>query len=546
VRNRRKIPLATGFFAGYLLLAWLCHVRPAFAPGITPWHPQTGLALAFLLACGPSWSVWVGLTALTSELLLVDPAVPVNGKILAAGCIALGYAGLAVWLRALLPGTVLRTTGDAARIAGAAGVVTLLVAAAYVASYLSVVAMPRGDALRGIARYWLADVNGVLMLTPLLALRERYADSAAPARRRVEVLSQFSLVLALPWMILSLPDVDQLRFFYLLFVPVIWIALRWNWTGALPAVIVIQSMLILAAEAEVHTPRFVDLQFLLLTLSLSALLLGAVVAERRRSEVQLREREIALSRAMRFAVAGELASALAHELNQPITALVSYLNASEMMANAAGPEDPRLRATLRKAGNEAIRAADVLHRLRNLYIGGVSRRDPVDVLALCHAMPLPPLTPIGCVPHRCVSRSRPMRPCHRSWPTRRSSRSSCTTCSRTRSTRPLRMSGRTGASPCAWPSARPSQSRWRIPAPASLRRSRSSCSSPSSAASRMAWDWGSPSAAPSRVRAAATSLRARVRVSVARCFPLLFRFPLRQHRSAHESTTRRGPDCVRR
>jgi C4-dicarboxylate-specific signal transduction histidine kinase len=89
---------------------------------------------------------------------------------------------------------------------------------------------------------------------------------------------------------------------------------------------------------------------------------------------------------MRFAVAGELASALTHELNQPITALVSYLNASEMLANAGGAEDPRLRTTLRKAGNEAIRAADVLHRLRNLYIGGLSRRDPVDVVALCHAV----------------------------------------------------------------------------------------------------------------------------------------------------------------
>ena len=386
MKHARPVLLTLGFVAAYLLLARLSYVRPAFAPGITPWHPQAGLALAFLLITGPRWGAWVALAALAVQLWLVNPALPLGGKLLAAGCIGLGYSGLASWLRTLLPGRILRSTADGARIAGAAGGVTLLVAVAYVASYVLFDAMPPGDALRGIARYWLADLNGILMLTPLLALRERSGESAGLAGRRIEVMLQFFLVLALPWMILSLPNVEQLRFFYLLFVPVIWIALRWNWRGALPAVIVIQAMLILAAEAEVHTPRFVDLQFLLLTLSLSALLLGAVVAERRRSEIQLREREIALSRAMRFAVAGELASALAHELNQPITALVSYLNASEMLANTGGPEDPRLRTTLRKAGNEAIRAADVLHRLRNLYIGGLSRRDPVDVVALCHAV----------------------------------------------------------------------------------------------------------------------------------------------------------------
>jgi len=103
--------------------------------------------------------------------------------------------------------------------------------------------------------------------------------------------------------------------------------------------------------------------------------------------MELREREAALSRAMRFAVAGELASSLAHELNQPITALVSYLNASEILASTPpGQDDARLPATLRKAAHEAIRASDVLHRLRNLYIGGRSRRDPVDIGTLCTAV----------------------------------------------------------------------------------------------------------------------------------------------------------------
>jgi len=88
---------------------------------------------------------------------------------------------------------------------------------------------------------------------------------------------------------------------------------------------------------------------------------------------------------MRFAVAGELASALAHELNQPITALVSYLNAAQILATPRAA-DERLQSTLQKATSEAIRASDVMHRLRNLYIGGRSRREPVDIPSLCEAV----------------------------------------------------------------------------------------------------------------------------------------------------------------
>jgi len=383
---RRKLLLAAGFFAGYQLLAWLCHARPVLAPGITPWHPQAGLTLALLLALGPRWSVLVALAAFVSDLWLIRTPAPGLARLAAAACVGLGYAGLATLLRTLLPGMAIRTTADAARLAAAAGGMTLLIAVGYVGAYVLGGFVPVIDTLRGIARYWLADFNGVLMLAPLLALRERQADTSGFARRRLEVALQFSMVLVLPWIILSLPDSEQLRFFYLLFVPVIWIALRWNWIGALPAVIVIQSVLILAAEADIHTPRFVDLQFLMLVLGLTALLLGAVVAERRRSELQLRERELALSRAMRFAVAGELASALTHELNQPITALVSYLDASELLVDMPAPEDARLRGTLRKASDEALRASDVLHRLRNFYISGLSRRDSVDLAALCQAV----------------------------------------------------------------------------------------------------------------------------------------------------------------
>ncbi len=384
MRTTRRIALAAAYLALYLLLEWVSYARPVLAPGITPWHPQAGLTLAFLVVVGPEWCVVTIAGALLSQTIL-HPGVGSSVIALAGSAwIALVFGLLAMLARRALSPRAIRSTVDAARFAGLVGALTLVGAAGFVGLYIAFGAVPAEDATRGIARYWLADMNGVLMLTPLLLAGDPRTHLLPLIRGRVrEIAIQLVLVAAILAVIFALPDNEQLRFFYLLFVPVIWIALRWD-LGALLAVLAIQTGLILAAEAELHTPRFIDTQLLMLTLSLTALLLGSVVAERRRSQLQLRERDAGLARAMRFAVAGELASATAHELNQPMTALVSYLNAAEILAATPG-DDERLRATVRKAAQEALRAADVLHRLRNFYIAGRSRRDQVNLEELCRA-----------------------------------------------------------------------------------------------------------------------------------------------------------------
>jgi PAS domain S-box-containing protein len=306
------------------------------------------------------------------------------------------------------------------------------------------------------------------------------------------------VILVVLWIIFGLAVTDKLRFFYPLFVPVVWIALRWGLPGAMLALLASQIGVIVGAQDESRSPPLIDLQFLVLTLGMTALLLGAVVTERarvlrrvatreaeqrallsmspdailavdsednvrisnpaavrlfgeragaqkeprlsellpdfklqspegratlearrgdgisfpaeiawarldtsanegflvtvrdatdrRRAEARLRERDTALARAMRFAVAGELASALAHELNQPITALVSYLRASEILAAPFATEDERLKTTLGKAAQEAIRASEVLRRLRDFYRSGAFKRESVNIQAMCNAV----------------------------------------------------------------------------------------------------------------------------------------------------------------
>src|SRR5262249_34887824 len=121
---------------------------------------------------------------------------------------------------------------------------------------------------------------------------------------------------------------------------------------------------------------------------ITALFLGALASERETATRRIRHQDTALQRSMRFATAGQLASALAHELNQPMTALVSYVRAAELMAEPLGRGDERLRDTLHKAGAEASRAAAVLRRLREFYRGEAARLKRTDAVAVCRRVAL--------------------------------------------------------------------------------------------------------------------------------------------------------------
>lgn len=376
------LPVAV-YLVLYVALAWLSYARPALKPEITPWNPQTGLTVAFLLVYGPRFWPAAVIAAFLSDVLISSGDVAIPLSIAACVWIGLIYGGLAAVLQRLDAAGPVITARAAGRMAIATFVAASVVAIGYVGIFVAAGEVSSADAMRGISRYGLADINGILMLTPLLVLMRRFRENVGVLRShwREATLQGASLLITLI-VVFFLPAADQLRFFYLLFVPIIWIALRWRIRGALLAVLAIQVGLIAAARAEIHTPRFLDLQVLLLTLTLTALLLGAVVAERAAILHRLRERDAELARATRFAVAGELTSALAHELNQPITALVSYLRASDILASRQANADPQLRATLEKSVNEAMRASDVLRKLRDFYRSGTVKRERIDFVAL--------------------------------------------------------------------------------------------------------------------------------------------------------------------
>ncbi len=383
--RRRLLPLlaAAGYVCSYLALDWISYVQPVLKLGITPWNPQAGLTLAFLAVAGPAYVPATAVAALLSELLVrATPMAPASmvAASLASLSIALGYGLAAVALRRRLLLVPPATPGAAASLIGIAAGTSLAVACGYVALMFAAGLLPSSALASATARYWVGDLNGVLTVTPLLLALPRWREGVAAVRRRHrEVLLQATALLVCVLLVLGLQATDELRFFYPLFVPVIWVAVRWGVPGAMLATLAVQIGLIAAVQGGPANAPLLDLQFLLLTLSMTALVLGAVVTGRLAAEARLRERDAALGRAMRFAVAGELASSLTHELNQPITALVSYLRAAEILSTPLAQQDARLAQTLNKAASEAIRAADVLKRLRDFYRGGAAPPERVRI-----------------------------------------------------------------------------------------------------------------------------------------------------------------------
>jgi two-component system sensor kinase FixL len=100
------------------------------------------------------------------------------------------------------------------------------------------------------------------------------------------------------------------------------------------------------------------------------------LTDRQKTEARLQELQGELVHVSRLTAMGEMASALAHELNQPLSAIANYLRGSRRLLDRGDPADlPRLSEALDKAADQALRAGEVIHRLRDFVgRGEIERR----------------------------------------------------------------------------------------------------------------------------------------------------------------------------
>src|SRR4029079_3509863 len=101
-------------------------------------------------------------------------------------------------------------------------------------------------------------------------------------------------------------------------------------------------------------------QALMVVLTLTGLAVGVLVSEQQRTQQHLRITQEPLTRAFRLGSMGEFAAALAHEINQPLTAVANYARIARSASSGAAAS-----AAVDRVIDQVDRVAEVVRRLRN-------------------------------------------------------------------------------------------------------------------------------------------------------------------------------------
>jgi two-component system sensor histidine kinase DctS len=109
------------------------------------------------------------------------------------------------------------------------------------------------------------------------------------------------------------------------------------------------------------------------------LAVGEDITQRRRAEEYVRERQAEMAHFARVTSMGELATGLAHELNQPLTAINIYADSCIQLYRSGQEDKEQLYSILERIAQQAQRAASIVQNLRQFLSKGDSHRAPTDI-----------------------------------------------------------------------------------------------------------------------------------------------------------------------
>lgn len=364
--GRGALPRTALFFVGYVALAWISFVYPMRGVNITPWNPQAALAVALLFVHPGTWPVvWAAVAC--GEAIVGTERIPFAALVVSTGALAAGYgviaAGMRRWLRPDLQVIGRRTAVMFLALAGGGALIASILRAVALWA-MGVVPVDRVPAV--VHRASIGDGVGLIVMLPvLLVLSSARHRALTHSMLRSGEAWLIALVTAVAMLgVFQQAPPEQFKLFYLLFVPVVWAATRFGAVGAVWAAALVQGLLIIALQSGQYLPLTVfEFQLLVAALTSVGVLLGAIVDERQAAEEALRA-------SLRLAAAGDMAAALAHELNQPLTAMATYARASQILARRLEGQDPGAHAMLDvadKLAAEAARAGEVVNRLRRFF-----------------------------------------------------------------------------------------------------------------------------------------------------------------------------------
>ncbi len=361
--------IGLAYLASYVALDWGSYVQPFGQFSITPWNPHTGLSFALILLCGARFTPLLFVAPFLADLVVRQLPAPLPVGLLLWLVVGVGYSAATILLLNGRYDFQLRLPRlyDVWMLLLVATLSTVLVAFVYALILAAADMIAWSDFYTAARRQWIGDLIGIAVITPFALL------TAAGRRLKVtwETLAQLATMCAALWTIFLGSDAPELYRFYLLFLPIIWIALRSGLPGACAGLVVTQLTLILVIELLL--PGKVDntvYQEMMLMLTLTGLAAGAVVMEREQAEYRLRLQQEAHARLTRLGSINEISASIVHEINQPLAAAATY---TRLLAEELGEKDLSIaeaRESAEKANLQIQRAAGVVQRLRDIVQTG--------------------------------------------------------------------------------------------------------------------------------------------------------------------------------
>jgi two-component system, LuxR family, sensor kinase FixL len=355
-----------GYFAVYVLLDWISFIEPYGPVDITTWNPGTGLSLALGLLFGRRMIPLLFLVPLLSDLILNQAPVPWGLELSFVAVIGAGYSAALLFLLrpSLRFDPALSSMRDLILLMLASVLSTAFVASGYVGVTVLAGLLPPNEFAAAAFRYWVGDMIGIMVVAPfaLIALTRNHL-----LRISFETILQFAAIIAALAVMFGYAEEQRFQLFYVLFLPIVWIALRSGSEGAVLGILITQLGLISGVMLfPVFGHDVLAFQVLMLILTTTGLILGELVTERHRSEFQLRLHRDSLARVAQLAGMGELTVAIAHELNQPLMAARTYARLVEDAVSSGDEDRTMVAETAKKAVAQVERAADVVRSLRAL------------------------------------------------------------------------------------------------------------------------------------------------------------------------------------
>lgn len=389
VRNWRVLLMPAAAVAAFVLLEWLSFMHEHKGVPVTPWNPGLGFLFALMLVRGPGYAGVLFCGVILAELVVLQTRLSwplILGIALIISAVYGGTAYLARRYGRLELGMNRLSHIIVVLGAGAAGAMLATV----MLPLLLVLDVDFGwqDVRFAFLPLFLGDVIGIAVISPLLLRLIGVRDTTVPdLLRRPEVLLHALLVMAGMSIIAGIGLEAGIRHFYLLFVPVILSGVRFGIDGACLSLAFTQFALVGMLRAHgSDTAVFTEFQTLMFVLSGTGLTVGAVVSERqnanaraRAAEARLRDMEAEAAQADRFHLVSGMASALAHEINQPMTAARALARSAQHILDAGDPDLKRARVNLAKVMAQIDHASSVLRRMREFLRRGQPHRSKVEV-----------------------------------------------------------------------------------------------------------------------------------------------------------------------